>query len=407
MKKILLIVPFVALLVLGCSSEDVNISAVEPTTTIEVVADIKDSRTYYDGSAIHWADSGEQLNILYYDDDNSLSISQTPTHTNYIIDSEGRIRFTADFTTTNGATRYTLGAFYPYAYQTNNSSMSIDIAQEQSPSADSYDPASDILVSKQPIVVEGIPESVKLSFARMVAFAKMTLKGIGEGEIIEKVIFSSSAKPAGCVEFSVLDPSPVESAKWHNSYEDITIIRDNWIATGEDVVWMTTIPTDLSNTDFSVTVVTDKHTYSKSVDLAGKSLNFKRAEIAKFSVTLQQVDIAGNWHLTEWRGAEPSFDVYMSIDNAYGVTLWQRIESREWQRYESSATFANGIISGLYSDGVAWSTSYSVAVDGETMTWTDTVDSTDISVYTRSVIPDSLPTTITEETRTALAERFL
>nr|MBR2110321.1 hypothetical protein [Alistipes sp.] len=69
--------------------------------------------------------------------------------------------------------------------------------------------------------------------------------------------------------------------------------------------------------------------------------------------------------------------------------------------------FENGIISGQYSDGVAWSTSYSVALGDNTMTWIDTTDSTDISVYTRSELPDSLPSTATATTRSTVRERFL
>lgn len=100
--------------------------------------------------------------------------------------------------------------------------------------------------------------------------------------------------------------------------------------------------------------------------------------------------LAGTWHLTEWRGAVPSFDIYMSISEDGVVTLWQRIESREWELYYSTVGFENGVIAGEYTDGVAWSASYYVAVDGTTMTWTDTADATDISVYTRSELPDDI-----------------
>lgn len=101
-------------------------------------------------------------------------------------------------------------------------------------------------------------------------------------------------------------------------------------------------------------------------------------------------DLVGTWHLTQWRGAEPSFDVYMSITEDGVVTLWQRIESREWELFYSTVSFENGVIAGVYSDGVAWSTSYVVEVADDTMTWTDANDSTDISVYTRSELPDDI-----------------
>lgn len=116
-------------------------------------------------------------------------------------------------------------------------------------------------------------------------------------------------------------------------------------------------------------------------------------------------DIAGSWRLTEWRGTEPSFDVYLLITEDGVITLWQRIESREWEQFISVVGFENGIISGEYSDGVAWSTSYSVALGDNTMTWIDTTDSTDISIYTRSELPEI---TYSETTRaTSSRVRFL
>lgn len=285
MKKILFVASLLAIGAQSCTKEDSQSVAIEKSTTIEVIADLEvDTRTYYDGAKINWAESGEQLNIIYYADDNSSSRRQTATHADYTIDAEGRIKFSADFSTTDGATSYTLGAFYPYAYKSTTSSISLTVPQTQTPTADSYDPKTDILVSKEPVVVDGAPESVKFSFARMVAFAKMTLKGIGAGETIQKVTFYSSAKPAGAVEFKVHEAATVENAKWYNNFEDITITRENWVATGEDVVWMTTVPTDLSGTDFTVTVVTDQYTYTKSVDLTDKTLTFERGDIAVFTV---------------------------------------------------------------------------------------------------------------------------
>ncbi|MBR5493594.1 MAG: hypothetical protein IKV77_10790 [Alistipes sp.] len=98
--------------------------------------------------------------------------------------------------------------------------------------------------------------------------------------------------------------------------------------------------------------------------------------------------LAGEWHLTEWRGAVPSFDVYLSISEDGVVTLWQRMESRLWETFYSTVGFDGSIIAGEYTDGVAWATSYYVAVDGDTMTWTNTADSGEVSVYTRCTLPD-------------------
>lgn len=99
-------------------------------------------------------------------------------------------------------------------------------------------------------------------------------------------------------------------------------------------------------------------------------------------------DIAGDWHLTQWRGSEPSFDVYLSITDNGVVSLFQRLTTHEWQTFFSAVGYDNGVISGEYTDGVKWGSSYYVEVNGDSMTWTSTTDNSDISVYTRCTLPD-------------------
>lgn len=115
--------------------------------------------------------------------------------------------------------------------------------------------------------------------------------------------------------------------------------------------------------------------------------------------------IAGVWHLALWRGATPSFEVYMDITATGGITLYQCLESRYWDVYQSTAAIEDGVIYGVYTDNVAWGASYNLTVDGDTMTWVSTADSSDVSVYTRSTLPSSMPTAPTRAIVTS--ERFL
>lgn len=115
--------------------------------------------------------------------------------------------------------------------------------------------------------------------------------------------------------------------------------------------------------------------------------------------------MAGTWRLHEWHGTTPDFGVYMDITAEGSITLWQRIDSYEWSTYHSTATLNGDVISGTYSDGYAWSASYSVTLDGDVMTWTNTENSNDVSVYVRTTLPDNLAETrATESNRTM---RFL
>lgn len=283
MKKLVYTLTAIAALLSSCVKSADEQIVVEKSFTVTIEALAAESRTYIEGTEIRWAERGEQLNIIYFADE-STTRRQSATHEDYTI-TNNCVEFTADITTTDGATKYTFGAFYPYAYKSTTSSVSLTVPQEQTPTESSYDPKADILVSENPVVTESVPSKISFKFARMVAFAKMTLVGIPAGEKIEKVVFSSVAKPAGAVEFKVQEQGTLENAKWYNNYEDITLNLGGRTATGEDVVWFVTVPTDLSGTSFTVTVATDRANYTKSVDLAGKTLNFERADVAQFRVT--------------------------------------------------------------------------------------------------------------------------
>ena len=283
MKKLVYTLTAIAALLSSCVKSADEQIVIEKSSTVTIEALAAESRTYIEGTEIRWAERGEQLNIIYFADD-STTRRQSATHEDYTI-TNNCAEFTADITTTDGATKYTFGAFYPYAYKSTLSSVNLTVPQEQTPTESSYDPKADILVSENPVVTESVPSKISFKFARMVAFAKMTLVGIPAGEKIEKVVFSSVAKPAGAVEFKVQEQGTLENAKWYNNYEDITLNLGGRTATGEDVVWFVTVPTDLSGTSFTVTVATDRANYTKSVDLAGKTLNFERADVAQFRVT--------------------------------------------------------------------------------------------------------------------------
>jgi hypothetical protein len=81
------------------------------------------------------------------------------------------------------------------------------------------------------------------------------------------------------------------------------------------------------------------------------------------------------------------------------------MESRLSETFYSIVGFNSGIISGEYTDGVAWAASYYVTVDGDTMTWTNTTDSGEVSVYTRCTLPDFTNPEI--RTTSAQGRRFL
>ena len=281
MKKLFILLSAAAVMLASCAQE-ADYTPSENTFTVQVEVTDNTTKTYTEGDKIYWHETGEQLNIIYFADE-STTRRQSATHEDYKLENN-KISFTADFSKTDGAEKYTFGAFYPYAYKSTTSSINLTVPQEQTPTATSYDPAADILVSTQPVVTEGLPNKIQFQFSRMVALVNMTVTGITPGEKIEKITVISSAKPAGTVTFKVHEANTVENAVWYNNYEDITLNMGGRVATGNDDVWFVTVPTDLSGKDLTVKVSTDKNDYIKTIDLTGKTLYFERANISRFTV---------------------------------------------------------------------------------------------------------------------------
>ena len=116
MKRIFYILSAFALLATSCNNDNLGEDiSLENKVTISVEAIGDDSRTYVENDQIFWSESGEKLNIIYFNDVNS-SRTQVGTNTDYTV-VDNRASFTANFYATEGATTYTLGAFYPYAYK--------------------------------------------------------------------------------------------------------------------------------------------------------------------------------------------------------------------------------------------------------------------------------------------------
>lgn len=121
MKKFVYTLTAIAALLSSCVKSADEPVVVEKSATIAVEATSAESRTYIEGSEIHWAESGEQLNIIYFADD-STTRRQSATHEDYTL-TDNCAEFTAEITATDGATKYTFGAFYPYAYKYTTSSL--------------------------------------------------------------------------------------------------------------------------------------------------------------------------------------------------------------------------------------------------------------------------------------------
>ena len=270
----------------GCSKEVVNGNNEEEVVKVSVLASSPSTKTYVEGEKIYWSPTEEYLNVVYrgYDKNGDLmSTRQKQTDKDYSLEN-GCASFTAGLSTIDGSTSYKFGAFYPYAYKSTTSTISLTVPQTQTPTLTSFDPKADILVSSGVTVSSSLPDKLSFSMNRMVALVEMTLDGIGAGEKISTIEITASEKINGAVEFNLFAENTLESLKVYHNYETMTLEMGDRVATGSDVVWFTTVPTDLSGGSFGIKVKTDKNIYEKTADLSRKPFNFKRAEVAKFTI---------------------------------------------------------------------------------------------------------------------------
>ena len=273
-------------LLAGCAKEPVSDNNGEEVVKVSIEAGSPSTKTYIEGEKIHWSPTGDQLNVVYkgYDANGDLmSTRQSSTDAKYTI-TDGKAAFTAGLSTIDESKSYKFGAFYPYAYKYSTSKISLSVPQTQTPALTSFDPKADILVTSAYKESESLPSKLSFTLNRMVALAEMTLVGIGEGEKISKIEITASEKINGAVEFNLFAENMADEWKFYNNFETMTLEMGDRPASGNDVVWFTTVPTDLSGGTFAVKVTTDKNIYEKTADLSGKTFNFKRAEVARFKV---------------------------------------------------------------------------------------------------------------------------
>ena len=207
----------------------------------------------------------------------------------------------------------------------NHPVLYVNFPTRQSPSATSFDPDADLMVSSQKVLDERAKseEALTLSFARIGAIVKVTLSGLAPNEEVKTgyLQFGDSYKIAGSVEY---DPELGE--------ERMVPMNENWLysnpyygdngylwelnstsaisffpqgltvdSEGKADIWLR-LPEGVVTDSFFIRVWTraedseygygDWHSFGKSVDLktSGKSLTFSNGKLTAFSVAAGEME---------------------------------------------------------------------------------------------------------------------
>lgn len=106
--------------------------------------------------------------------------------------------------------------------------------------------------------------------------------------------------------------------------------------------------------------------------------------------------IAGEWHLASWNAETPeAFTAYAAFHEDATFDLYQQIEQVHFQHFTGSYLLRGNLLTGQYSDGTEWGSTYEVSFsdDGDLMTLVSEPEIGEVHVYVREAIPASVKET--------------
>lgn len=270
------------------------------TVQVTFVAGTPDTKTSVDTS-------DDETPLFSWDESETFAVleqknSSTPTKASSVEYEkvDGKAKITATFgagSYVKGATIYQYVTIYPasgYVGAESLAAATLSLPAEQTMATGSYDPAADLMVSTT-LKTTGPPTGAQMvSFTRMAAVVKMTLKNftLESGDEVEQVIFTAEGKKlAGTVTANLADPHKFTVAE---GVDNVTVNT-----TSSTDVYFTVLPTTLEAGDaYTVTVLTNKKLYIKKGTIGeGKTLDFKKGMVTLLGVNMEGVAASEKWVL--------------------------------------------------------------------------------------------------------------
>lgn len=300
-KSITLIAALAAMMV-SCAKEIEQVTKETPQESSDMVnitvnAGSASTKTFIDGTAVKWADSDEYLEIFQ---DKDGTVTHKTSDEGETTDSGATMSFDVAFDAATG-TAFTYYAFYPAASYNNNTGVNVRIntPANQTPTANSFDPAADLLIAQKVENGSSQATTLNMAFTRAVAVGKMTLTNLASDEDVKKVIFSAKdgstpISVAGRTEFSLATAKPTSS--YASNVSETSIILDysalSLKANSSMDVFFTCYPFEITAGDsFTVEVQTATKSYTRTVTLTGaQQIIFAPGSASRFSVNMSTAD---------------------------------------------------------------------------------------------------------------------
>jgi len=107
------------------------------------------------------------------------------------------------------------------------------------------------------------------------------------------------------------------------------------------------------------------------------------------------IDVCGQWELMDITTkaaqiGDVELDVYMDFRQDKTFSLWQKLGEGRHVKYEGTWELTENILTGVYSDGKEWGTSYEVSREGDVLTMSETRTGAESYIYHSCTIPSTL-----------------
>lgn len=309
--KSLSLLALAAAALLGCSKDDAQSAAAMQEVTLTLSAEkpeidnTPEARTVYSDGHILWNAKGEKLRITYADN-GTITPDQTFNVTNEAKVSSDRKTATFQFKSTLPAptaeSNYTLHALYPSSAdevsKLSSATISAEIKASQSPLANSFDPAADVMVGFSTKSYTKFPENenIPIAYQRLVAHGQVTLKQLllrYEDETIDNITFTApeGKKVAGkSIRIDLLKREITNESSAGN-YVSLSYTEAKPDADGNFIAWFCSIPFTIEEGQpFKTEVSTNHGTYTREITARAAGISFKKNTRNLLSIDMSNAD---------------------------------------------------------------------------------------------------------------------
>ncbi len=283
--KSMMLLGVVASLFAACESEVNNTTTdIVEKIKVEVAANLDGTRSSFDEKAegattytSSW--SGSEIALF------SLNEAELVTTQNEV-NAAGKSAIFAPEFTADGQTEGIIYAFAPEgttkvggvrSISSEHNDVTTNVPTIQNPTTTSCDEAAHMVYAMEEYT-GSIPTNVTMTFQHMLAYGKMTIKGI-EKEI-KSVSFTAPKAIAGTACYFYYN-----TRTWGNS-DEATITINN-PAANNYTFWFGCVPAELNEGTLTVIAKTaDGYTYTKNIELGTKTLAFNIGQVSTFSINM-------------------------------------------------------------------------------------------------------------------------